>query len=73
MTHACCLGCRLRFSPAAAAYLPACPQCGERLQTMAALDGTVGFRLFRLADGPPSLPEAIAVSLPNPDPNRPRT
>jgi hypothetical protein len=67
MTHACCPACRLRFSPAAAAHLTACPACGDPLKPMAALEGAVGFRLFKLEDAPQVLPEAIAVSVPIPD------
>jgi hypothetical protein len=69
MTHVCCPDCRLRFTPAAAAHLVACPGCGEPPQTLAGLDGMLGFRLFRLEDVPHSLPEAVAVSLPIPDPS----
>jgi hypothetical protein len=32
------------------------------------MDRMVGFRLFRLEDVPHSLPEAVAVSIPVPDP-----
>jgi hypothetical protein len=68
MTHLCCPDCRLRFTPAAAAHLAACPQCGGAPQPMAGLEGVLGFRLFRLEDVPHSLPEAVAVSIPIPDP-----
>jgi hypothetical protein len=68
MTHVCCPDCRLRFTPAAAAYLVACPECGEPHQTMPGHAGLVGFRLFRLEDLPHSLPEAVAISIPIPDP-----
>lgn len=73
MTHASCPDCRLRFTPAAAAYLPACPACGEPLQTLDGFDGAVGFRLFRLDDAPHSLPQAAAVSMPIPDPGSRRS
>lgn len=66
MTHACCRDCRLRFTPAATAYLLACPRCDERLQPLAGLAEAVGFRLFRPEDAPSVMPEAIAVSLPIP-------
>lgn len=67
MTNVCCPDCRLRFTPAAAAYLVACPECGEPPKALA-LKGVVGFRLFRVDDVPHSLPEAVAVSIPIPDP-----
>jgi hypothetical protein len=67
MTHVCCPDCQLRFTPAAAAYLVACPECGEPPKALASLEGVVGFRLFRW-DVPHSLPEAVAVSIPIPDP-----
>lgn len=69
MTRACCPDCRLRFTPAAAAYLVACPRCGEPLRTPTGLEGAVGFRLFRVEDVPHSLPEAGAVSIPIDDPS----
>ena len=67
MIHAMCPDCRLRFTPAAAAYLPSCPTCGEPLQPLDGL-AAVGFRLFGLDDAPHSLPQAAAVSMPIPDP-----
>lgn len=67
MTHVCCPNCRLRFTPAAAAYLMVCPECGEPPQPLAGLEA-FGFRLFRLEAVPNSLPEAVAVSIPIPDP-----
>jgi predicted amidophosphoribosyltransferase len=66
MTHVCCPDCRLRFTPAAAAYLSACPKCGEPLQPLVGLAEAVGYRLFRPEDVPTAMPEAIAVSLPIP-------
>ncbi len=70
MTRLCCPRCRLRFI-LAAAYLDACPECGEPLRT-SSLRATVGFRLFGLEDVPPSLPEAVAVSITVPDLDRAR-
>jgi hypothetical protein len=69
MSSVCCPDCRLRFSPAVAGYLAACPQCGEPPQPMAGLEGVVGFRLFTPEDVPPALPEALEVSMPIPDLN----
>lgn len=66
MTHVGCSGCRLRFTPAAAAYLVACPECGRPPQPIVGAEGVVGFRLFVLEDAPHELPEAVAVSIPNP-------
>lgn len=65
MTHLCCPDCRLRFTPATA-HLGACPNCGEPLQA-SSLEGTLGFRVFRLEDVPPSPLQAVAVSIPVPD------
>jgi hypothetical protein len=72
MTHLCCPNCRLRFTPAAATNLAACPQCGSPPQPKASLEGMVGFGLLRLQDDPHSLPQARAVSIPIPDPSRGR-
>jgi hypothetical protein len=72
MTHLCCPHCRLRFTPAAGAQLVACPTCGKPPQP-SSLQGTVGFRIFTLEDVPHSLPEAVAVSLPVPDPGGARS
>jgi hypothetical protein len=72
MTHLCCPRCRLRFSPAAGAYLVACPECGELPQS-SSLEATVGFRMFRLEHGANSLPEAVAVSLLIPEPGGARS
>jgi hypothetical protein len=68
MTHLCCPQCRLRFTPAAEAYLTACPECGEPPQPLAGLAGAVGYRLFRVEETPRPLPDAIEVAMPLPDP-----
>jgi hypothetical protein len=69
MTHTCCPDCRLRFDSVSAAHLKACPQCGAQLQAVPALAGALGFRLFTSEDLLNySLPEAIAVTMPIPDP-----
>jgi predicted RNA-binding Zn-ribbon protein involved in translation (DUF1610 family) len=64
MTHSCCPSCRLRFTPAAAAYLVACPECGEKLQSTGTRQSMLGFRLFDVEETLPALPQARAVSLP---------
>ena len=69
MTHLCCPSCRLRFTPAAAAYLRACPECGEPLHQRT-LSETLGFRKSELHDAPAAMPAALAVTLPVPDPRR---
>ena len=66
--HVGCPSCRLRFTPAAAAYLVTCPECGRPPQPIAGAEAVVGFRLFDVEDGPRELPEAVAVSIPIPDP-----
>jgi hypothetical protein len=63
MTHTCCPSCRLRFSPAAAAYLVACPNCGDPPQPIASLKDVLGFRLFEPEEAIPALPQALAISL----------
>jgi predicted amidophosphoribosyltransferase len=68
MTHAICPDCRLRFTRAAAAYLPCCPRCGEPLQPLAELAGALGYRLFVPEDARHAQPDAIEVSMPMPDP-----
>jgi predicted amidophosphoribosyltransferase len=68
MTVASCGGCRLRFTAAAAAYLPACPRCGKPLQHLAGRADALGFRLYNLDEAPSSMPEARAASMPIPDP-----
>jgi hypothetical protein len=73
VTRAACPDCRLRFTVAAAAYLPACPGCGEPLQALNRADAVVGFRLFKPEISPPSLPGAVAVSMPVPDPDAGRS
>jgi hypothetical protein len=73
MTNACCASCRIRFTPAAAAYLTACPVCGEPPQLLAGPAEALGYRLFRLEDTPRALPQAIEVSMPIPDPGSGRS
>jgi hypothetical protein len=68
MTHLCCPRCRLRFTAAAAAYLVACPECGEPPQLIVGLERTFGFRLVGPEDLPHELPRALAVSIPVPEP-----
>jgi hypothetical protein len=66
MTQVCCPSCRLRFSRAAAAYLVACPACGEPPQTSLRAEQTIGFRLVPVDDLPDAL--AVAAAMPLPDP-----
>lgn len=69
MTHLSCPSCRLRFTSAAAAHLTACPKCGRPPQSTAGADGLVGFSLFVPEnDASYDWPEALAVSIPVPDP-----
>jgi hypothetical protein len=63
MTHLCCPPCRLRFTRPSAAYLVACPECGEPPKPFP-LEDTVGFRVFRPDDVPHSMPKAVAISIP---------
>ena len=73
MTHVGCPCCQLRFTAATAAHLLACPECGRPPQLIGAAEGVVGFRLFIAEDVPNQLPEAIAVSIPLPDPGANRS
>jgi hypothetical protein len=68
MTHVCCPRCRLRFTPAAAAYIVACPECGE-LPHQITSESAVGFRLHGPEDLPIELPQAAALSIPAPEPS----
>ena len=68
VTHLCCAACRLRFTPAAAAYIVACPECGDPPQPIASVERTVGFRLVGPEDLPYDLPYATAVSIALPVP-----
>jgi hypothetical protein len=67
-THLCCPPCRLRFTPAAAAYINACPECGDSPQPIASLELTFGFRLVGPEDLPHELPWATALSIALPVP-----
>jgi hypothetical protein len=62
----------LRFAPAAAAYLVACPECGQPPEPIVGAEGVVGFRLFVVEDVPHE-PKAVAVSIPTSDPVRGRS
>ena len=68
MGHLCCPNCRLRFTPAAAAYIMACPECGDPPRPIASLERTLGFRLVGPEDLPHELPYAVARSIALPDP-----
>lgn len=71
-THLCCAHCRLRFTSAVAAYIMACPECGDPPQPIASLELTFGFRLI----GPDDLPHEVAyatarsIALPEPGARR---
>jgi hypothetical protein len=71
-THLCCSACRLRFT--SAAYVVACPECGDPPQPIASLELTFGFRLIGPEDLPYELPDATAcsVALPKPEAERGR-
>lgn len=63
MTHVCCPGCRLRFAPAVAAYLEACPSCGKPPESVATAKRALGLRLYTPADDLHELPVALAEAL----------
>lgn len=67
-THHCCTHCRLRFTPAVAAYITACPECGDPPEPIASLDLTFGFRLVGPEDLPHELPYVAARSIALPVP-----
>lgn len=69
MTHVGCLSCRLRFTATAAAYLAACPECGQQPQPIASAESMIGFKLFVPTDVPQEMPQAVAVSIPSQDPD----
>ena len=72
MSHPCCHPCRMRFAPAAATYLTACPECGLSLTPMDGAESLVGFRLFDPRDLADTVDEALAVSLPTEPDGGPR-
>jgi hypothetical protein len=64
MTHGCCPSCRLRFTPAVAAHLNACPGCGEPPVSVRGAEQLIGFRLAasdELLEPPLG---AVAVAMP---------
>jgi hypothetical protein len=67
MTHTSCPRCRLRFTPAAAAYIVACPGCGQPPHQITS-QSAIGFRLLGPEDLPVELPRAAARSIPAPEP-----
>ena len=70
-THLCCPHCRLRFTPAAALSIHACPECREPPQPIASLELTFGFRLLGPEDLPQEQPYGTAVSVALPKPGTP--
>ncbi len=58
MRHVCCPRCRLRFTPAAAAYFTACPECSNSPEPIATLERTLGFRLV----GPEDHSDAMSTN-----------
>lgn len=68
MTRLCCPRCRLRFTPAAGAYITSCPECRDSPQPITSLEHTLGFRLVGPEDLPDELPRATAGAITFPDP-----
>jgi hypothetical protein len=66
MTHGCCPSCRLRFTLAVAAYLDACPGCGEPPVSIEGAEQLIGFRLVAPDDLLEPAPVAVAVAMPVP-------
>jgi len=73
MGNVCCPRCRLRFTPAAAAYITACPECGNSPQPIASLERTLGFRVVGPEDLPHELPQASAIAITYPEPGGARS
>ena len=73
MTHLCCPRCRLRFTPAATAYITACPECGDPPLPIVSLERALGFRLVGPDDLPNELPYPIATSIAVPKPDGARS
>jgi hypothetical protein len=73
MTNLCCPRCRLRFTPAAAAYIVACPECGDPPQPIVGREHTLCFLLVGPEDLPHELPYATAVSIAFTEPGRARS
>jgi hypothetical protein len=73
VTQSCCPDCRLRFPSAVAAYLTACPVCGEPPQPLSTLAAAVGYRLFTQEDNPYALLDAVEASMHIPDPGTERS
>ena len=71
MTRACCHSCQLRFTPAAATALTACPICDVPLDRTARAAAVMGYRLQLEGDPLPELPAVIAAALVAPS-DRPR-
>jgi hypothetical protein len=59
MLQAYCPRRRVRFSPATAARLVACPECGRVSRQSARLEAIVGFRLIGREDSSRSVSEAV--------------
>jgi hypothetical protein len=73
MTQIGCPDCRLRFTAALASHIPSCPECGRPSEPIARAEDAIGFRLFVVEDAPRALPDALAVSIPVPDPGTGRS
>jgi len=56
----------MRFTSASAAYLEACPACGQALQPVSSARAALGYRLFDLSEPLPELPIALEAALPVP-------
>jgi hypothetical protein len=69
MNRLCCPSCQLRFARSAAAYLGACPGCGLPPVPVDDPAILVGMRLFKPMDLPHTMPDAVAVALPEPTPD----
>jgi hypothetical protein len=69
MTHGCCPCCRLRFTPAVAAQLDACPGCGEPPLLIDDAEQLIGYRLAAGDDLIEPTQVALAEARPRPAPD----
>lgn len=68
MSHPCCEHCRVRFTPEAAIYLSACPECGRPTTQVTGAQQLLGYRLFDPSDLTDVLPDGQGGAPARPQP-----